>query len=405
MIEVFYQMPLIERYVLRRTVQIFLLTLGASVGTLWLTQVLRELDVVTAKGQAVWIFLVMTVLALPVLIQIVAPIAFLVATVITLNNLTADSELPVMSAAGASRKAVNRPILTLGIIVMVVVTISHHILAPASLSALRGIITRVRADVIATLVQDGGFRSVEDNLTMHIREKAPDGTFRDIFVNDDRDPNLSLQYSAKHGMLLERDGDSYFVLQDGDLIREDRLKGENNVVDFETYALDLSDLGAPNAASFYRAKERSTLYLMEPEPDDPFFEEYPERVRAELHDRTTAPLYSLAFALIALAFLGRPRTSRQDRSFAIAIVILSCLALRTAGLGAVAVAGSAGAGIPLMYTIPLGGIAFGVYAMAKDARMRMPRFVEIALDAVARQVERVLRRFVPEESGAEGGRQ
>jgi hypothetical protein len=58
-----------------------------------------------------------------------------------------------------------------------------------------------------------------------------------------------------------------------------------------------------------------------------------------------------------------------------------------------------------MYAIPLGGIAFGVTAMARDARMRVPRFVEIAMDALARPVERVLRRFVPEASGAEGGPQ
>ena len=62
----------------------------------------------------------------------------------------------------------------------------------------------------------------------------------------------------------QRGGDSFLVLQDGDLIRQNRLTNENNVVDFETYALDLSQLGAPNAASLYRAKERSTLYLLEP---------------------------------------------------------------------------------------------------------------------------------------------
>ena len=391
-------MPLIERYIFRRAAQIFLLTLGASIAVLWLTQVLRELDVVTAKGQAIWVFLVMTVLALPTLAQVVAPIAFLVAAIVTLNGLTADGELPVIAAAGASRKAVNRPILALGAIVMIAVAFSHHILAPASLSGLRGVLTRVRADVIATLVQDGGFRSVEDGLTMHIREKAPDGTFSDIFVNDDRDPNLSLQYSASHGTLLERGSDSFLVLQDGDLIRQDRLTNENNVVDFETYALDLSNIGAANAASLYRAKERSTLYLMEPEADDPFFQQYPERIRSELHDRTSAPLYTLAFAVIALAFLGRPRTNRQDRSFAILATVLFCLALRAAGLGAVAVAGTSGAGIPVMYLLPLIGIGFGTYAMARDVRMRIPGFVESRWDVVAQWTQRMLRRIRPQES-------
>ena len=80
-------MPLIERYILRRATHAFLLTLGALVGTLWVTQVLRELDVVTAKGQAIWVFLLMTVLALPALGQVVAPIAFLVGTIVTLNSL------------------------------------------------------------------------------------------------------------------------------------------------------------------------------------------------------------------------------------------------------------------------------------------------------------------------------
>jgi lipopolysaccharide export system permease protein len=392
-------MPLIERYILRRTAQVFFVTLGAAIVTLWLTQVLRELDVVTANGQALWVFLVMTFLALPALVQVIAPIAFLIAAVVTLASLTADGEMPVIAAAGASRKAVNRPIIALGAIIMVILALFHHVIAPASLAALRAVWIRVRADVIATLVQDGRFRTLEDGLTMHIREKGPDGTFLDIFVNDDRDPNLSLQYSAAHGTLLERGADSFLVLQDGDLIRQDLVQNENNVIDFENYALDLSDLGAPDAAALYRAKERSTLYLLEPAADDPFFEQYPSRVRAELHDRTTAPLYTLAFALITLAFLGRPRTNRQDRSFAIAAAVLICLGLRALGLGAGVVAGATGAGLPLLYLIPISGIAFGAYATGKGVRMRIPAFIESAADFLARRLQAILRRFQPEAAG------
>ena len=36
-------------------------------------------------------------------------------------------------------------------------------------------------------------------------------------------------------------------LQNGDLIRSDHVEGDSNVVNFETYALDLSQLGTPNA--------------------------------------------------------------------------------------------------------------------------------------------------------------
>ena len=125
-------MPLIERYIFRRATQAFLLTLGALTAALWVTQVLRELDVVTAKGQAISVFLLMTLFALPALVQVIAPIAYLVATIVTLNNLGSDGELPVMSAAGASPKAVNRPIILLGMVVMIAVAFSHHVLAPGA---------------------------------------------------------------------------------------------------------------------------------------------------------------------------------------------------------------------------------------------------------------------------------
>ena len=90
-------MPLIERYVLRRTTWVFLLTLAALVGTIWVTQVLRELDVVTAKGQTLWVLFVMTVLALPALLQVIAPVAFLAGCIIVLNTMNNDSDIAVVA--------------------------------------------------------------------------------------------------------------------------------------------------------------------------------------------------------------------------------------------------------------------------------------------------------------------
>jgi len=386
-------MPLIERYIFRRAAYAVLLTLGALVATLWLTQVMRELDVVTAKGQAIWVFLLITLLSLPVLIQAVAPVALLAGTLVTLNSLTADSELPVISGAGAPRKAVNRPILTLAVLIAVLVALSYHFLAPASLAGLRGILNRVRADVIATLVRDGGFRSVDDGLTMHVREKAPDGSFRDIFVNDDRNPAESVQYSAAQGVVVERSGSSYLVLQEGHLIRDERAGPKASVVAFETYALDLSQIGAGAGADLYKARERSTLYLLNPSPDDVFAVKHPDRVAAEIHDRITAPLYALAFALIALALLGQPRTTRQDRNTALALAVFLCVALRIAGFAAVAAAGNHRTLIPAMYLVPLLGIGFGLYGAFTERRLRMPGVLAAALDLAQGGADRLRRRL------------
>lgn len=390
-------MPLIERYVLRRTNRAFFLSLCALIATLWVTQVLRQFDVVTTQGQAIWTFLLMTIMALPSLLQVVAPISFLTAAIVTLNSLTNDSELPVIAAAGAARGTINRPILVHALFVTIVIAFSYHVVAPASLAVLRELITHVHANVIAALVQDGGFRSVDRDLTMHIRQKAPDGSFRDIFVNDERNPNETLQYSATSGLLLERAGGSYLVLQSGDLVRGEKDTGETSVVAFETYALDLSQLGSPDATAIYKARERSTLYLLEPEPDDPTFQQRADRVNFELHNRMTSPLYTLVFALLALAFLGRPRTNRQDRSFAIAACVILCTLLRTAGFAIAATSRSLPAAIPLLYVVPLSGIGFGLAAMIFDARLPIPAFLEIGWD---RMIAALSRGFRPKLAAA-----
>lgn len=385
-------MPLFERYILKRTTYAFLLTAGALIGTLWVVQLLRSLDVVTAQGQAIWLFLVVTVLAMPPFGQVVAPIAFLIAAIVTLNRANNDSELPVIAGAGASRIAVNRPTLVLATAIMLAAMLSHHVLAPASLAALRTITSRMQATMIATFVQDGGFQTVQPGLTMHIRERAPDGSFRDVFISDERDPNESLQYIAAEGMLVNEIGGSFLLLQNGDLIREDRVKREHTVVDFETYALDLSRIAGSAGDVRYRAAERSTLYLLNPPPDDEVLKERPEQVWGEIRDRITAPLYTLAFALISLAFLGRPRSNRQDQSLAIVAAVGICLLLRAGGFAALQAARGAASAVPLVYLLPLAGIAFGAYATIRDARLRLPPAIEAAWDRGARIALHLVRR-------------
>ena len=383
-------MPLIERYIFRRTAQVFLLTLCALTGVFWVTLVLRELDVVTAKGQAIWVFLLMTFLGLPALVQVIAPIALLVAVIIALNSLISDSELPVISAAGAPPRATSRPILVLSVLVMLGVAASYHVLAPFSLTAFRTLLAHVRADVITSLVQDGGFRTLENGLTMHFRERMADGSFQGVFINDERDQQLPQTFSAARGIVLEHADGPFLVLEDGNVIREDRANQEGSVVTFDTYAIDLSRFDPPNTAPVYEAMERSTFFLLDPPQNDDYSQHFALRVKAEIHDRVTAPLYTLVFALIALGFLGRPSTNRQDRNVAIASVIILCLAFRAGGFAAVGVGRKAGEAIPFIYAVPLAGLAFGIYVNLHDLRASITPRAEAVADAAVRLGRRML---------------
>src|SRR5437660_10378998 len=95
-------MTSIDKYIFRTVFGAFALILISLTMLIWVTQALREIDLMTNQGQAILIFIGMTGLLIPVLVLIIAPIALMVAVTYTLNKLNADSEMIVMSAAGIS---------------------------------------------------------------------------------------------------------------------------------------------------------------------------------------------------------------------------------------------------------------------------------------------------------------
>ena len=103
------------------------------------------------------------------------------------------------------------------------------------------------------------------------------------------------------------------------------------MVVFDRYAFDLSQFAGGPQAVKYSIRERYLWQLLLPDPKDPFYIEQPGQFRAELHDRLMAPLYPLAFVVIAFAYLGAPRTTRQSRTLSMFGAIGGVALLRLIG--------------------------------------------------------------------------
>src|SRR5690606_33943011 len=107
------------RYVFRQVGGALLLILLSLGGIVWIALALRELNLITSQGQDALVFVIMTTLALPNLIAIIAPVALLIACIHTLNRLNGDSELIVLTASGATVWTVARPLLLLALLVSI----------------------------------------------------------------------------------------------------------------------------------------------------------------------------------------------------------------------------------------------------------------------------------------------
>jgi len=346
-------MQVYERYLLRSTAISFCAALIALTAVVWITQALRELDLVTAQGQTIWTFFVVTGLALPALALVVAPIALFGAVAFVLNRLNADSELAALSAAGLSPVRLMRPFATFATLVAVLVGVLSISAIPGSLRSLRDIVTKIHADVVINVLREGAFTTLDQGITLHVRQRGPGGALLGIFVEDDRDPGQNLVYTAERGRVIEAPQGTYLVLENGAVQRKVTGQQDPNIVLFERYAFDLSPLGGNGEVTFYKPRERYISDLWRPDPSDAAVREIPGRFRAELHERLVNPLYPLAFMLIAFAALGYPRTTRQTRYGALAVAVALVFVVRIVGLGATNLVARTPLAVPLLYAVPI----------------------------------------------------
>ena len=346
-------MKLLERYIFRQAFGAFFLTMVSLIGVLYVTQALRELDLVTSKGQTLTIFMTMTALWMPMLVMIISPVALLIAAIYVLNKLNGDSELVVMTASGISHWRVVKPFLVLALIVSAVIAYIALDLSPRSLKMMRYYITQIRADLVGNVLRAGRFSEIEPGLVFHIRERTPDGRLIGIMVDDDRDKDTAVTYFAESGQLLETGAGTFLAMFDGNIHRKTRDTGAVNIIRYERYAFDLSKFGGDKEITFYKPRERMTSELINPDPNDLYYKNAPGRVHVELHDRLSNPLYPLAFIFVILAALGRPRTTRQARGGAMLAAGSIAGGTRLVGFFFTNLAVKEPWAIVLMYGIPL----------------------------------------------------
>ncbi|GEP10057.1 LPS export ABC transporter permease LptF [Methylobacterium gnaphalii] len=360
----------IERYIFRITLGAFLACLIGLTGTIWVTQALRELDLVTAKGQTLLIFLLITGLSLPTLITVIAPVALFIAVIYALNKLNGDSELIVMSAAGMAPRQILKPFFTLAMAVSVMVAFLTIQVMPSSFQELRDVLTRVRGDFVANVVKEGQFTSLDSGITFHFRERGRDGSLNGLFIQDKREAGKTVVYLAEKGVVTDYDGQTYLTLTNGSVHRQQKDSRDSSIVTFERYAVDLAAFSPPDGDVIYKPRERSTSQLLFPDTSENLYKLQKGRFRAELHDRLSAWLYPIALALIAFAALGDPRTTRQGRGLAMAGAVTAVVAFRIAGFAASSAAVRSQGAVIAIYAVPLLAAGLSCLLIFQGARVR-----------------------------------
>jgi lipopolysaccharide export system permease protein len=281
-----------------------------------------------------------------------------------------------------------KPFIAVTIVASLMLTAISAVVAPESLRMLRRWITEVRADLVSNIVQPGRFTAIEQGLAFYIRERRPNGLLVGLLMDDRRDPAQRVTILAERGEILKNEHGNFLILETGSVQRQEAKQRDPNIVLFDRYAFDLSQFSGGPQVVKYSVRERYLWQLIFPDPSDALAKDQPGQFRAELHDRLLAPVYPFAFVLIAFAFLGPPRTTRQSAAWSISGLILAAATLRLIGFACTVFALKYPIAVVFQYLALAGSIAASLFAASRGLIIEPPRFLTKAAETASDWFER-----------------
>ncbi len=252
-------MSRIDRYIFLQMLGLFGFFALMLVAIYWVNRAIGLLDALLSDGQSVGVFLQMSLLTVPGVIELTAPTAAFGAAVFTANKLMTDSELVVLQATGFSSFRLARAAVMFGVAVAIMTAIVTNYLIPAAATQLRELNTQISQNNTAKYLKEGQFLSPSAGIVLFIREVSTKGQLLDIFISDTRNAKTQQIYTAQSAYLVNDSGIPKLLMIDGLLQSKDVKNNIVSVSRFSDLTYSLEALLQTSGSGVRGINELSTL--------------------------------------------------------------------------------------------------------------------------------------------------
>ena len=297
----------------------------------WINKAIALFDNLISDGQSFVVFLEFSILTIPPIIPIVAPLAAFAAAIFVTNRLKNDSELTIMQATGFSPLRLSRSIFLFGLVVTIILLIISHYLIPKSNNILLKRQNEVASSLNAKLLKVGSFIHPQNGVTFYIGGISTSGVIEDVFVLDERNKDREIIVTSKSGYLITNNNNPILVLKDG-IVQNYDLKSTNlSTIHFQDLSYDLTSWSVKERMSKSKLLLTYSSFdlFKDPELVSILTDSSPISVLEELHSRILTPLLALIAALIGFSALMIGDYSRfgASKQISVGIVILILIKL------------------------------------------------------------------------------
>lgn len=326
-------MPILPRYLLRQFLPIFGACLALFLGVLLMNQFLRLFTLAMVKGiSPLWILSCFARL-LPSFAGLAVPMAFLVATMVTLGQLSDSGEAMALRASGFSFKEIVRPFLWTSVALSVFLLFVNHKIGPEGFHSFKKRTSEAAQKIARIELRPRSFVPLGP-WRLYARDANPaNGELEGVYlVRPGREQGVRV--SAEHGRLTLDPGRGVDLeLQEGDLQLPSPEPERFTSGRFKRYRVHMP-LAAPPVPRDPDMQEMNTARLKERAAEPALPREQRLEYRVERTVRTVGALSPFVFFWVATPLgLGFRRKSRGADFAASLGVMFAFYGLLVVGVG------------------------------------------------------------------------
>jgi lipopolysaccharide export system permease protein len=318
----------LDRYIFLEILAPFGLGVAAFTFILLIARILKLVELVINRGVPPLQTLKLFSCILPFFLEVTVPTAMLLAVLIALGRLSADSEITALRASGISLAQIARPIAAFVVLTWALTSVLSLYVRPWGHAVMRRTLYEIAKTRAAAGLSPQVFNDDFENLVIYVNRIDPmSNALERVVIADDRNPEQRSTLFAREGRLIPNEGAQMLVLRllDGSIHTLAREEESYHKTDFAEYdvRLDLTTLTTLNqtgaspeemtidelrAALARRSSEGRSLAPVE----------------VELHRKFSIPFACFVFGMIAIPLGIQPVRAVRSRGFAVSLALTFC---------------------------------------------------------------------------------
>lgn len=322
------------RYIAKSLVTFFAGVVGILTFVIFMNHFIRVLDMAMTYGTGLGWIISSLLNILPDVFCLSAPMAFQIAILLTLTNMSEQGELIALRAAGFSFKEIIRPLLACAVILSVILVIMGNWLTPRSYKQFLNRREEARSKITKVTLEPQTFINLGD-WDLYLEKLNPLTNAAELIhlIKKNDAGALSTKVNASSGKVILSDTAIGLQLKDGQMQRVDE-KDPSSIIaaNFDDYTMSISLLRERKRS--LRMGEMTTTKLLRRLKNDPLDKETANEYRTGISMRNV-----LALSPIILLFVSCPvgfslgkRTNKGWGMLFSVIIIFSFYLLLTLGL-------------------------------------------------------------------------